>query len=251
MTTTSNTRLLIALIVAVLAGCASPTPPDERSAAVDGEPEAESETTQEATDMKERHTTLTGVLTIDPISMGKRFQGTWLRTGDTDYVITYRARARYLPFQGKRVVVTGEAYRPGPNVQHIQAEHLRIETIELADGETPHSPPPEGVLPPPVVTNRAELGEVTKWAVVIGQPEDVQSDGDMWHTATLRLEDGTVLRMSGLREVDVEPGERTFVGVVAGGDDALSFSVHRSWPGRDPLAGLDLDAEPSPKAAED
>ena len=80
---------------------------------------------------------LEGHYEVDPVPGSKRFQGVWLVLDDNSrYLLAYRPIPEYADFVGKRVVVNGRPYTPGSDTQHIQAKHLRIDTIELTPSET-------------------------------------------------------------------------------------------------------------------
>ena len=113
--------------------------------------------------------TLEGVLDIDRVAGGKRFQGVWLETASSRYVIAYRPNERYFPFVEKRVTVTGYVEHIPPHVQHIGATHFVIKDIALARGEPPHDPVPTELLPPRAVRAGAEVEAAAgRWVQAIG-----------------------------------------------------------------------------------
>jgi hypothetical protein len=140
---------------------------------------------------------LRGTLEVDPVAGGKRLQPTWLVVEDRRrLILSYRAEARFLPFLDKRVVVTGRPYTPGPDTQHVGADHFSAATVTLAPGETPHHPPLQEVPPPPLVRTRPEVeARDGRWARVVGTLEDLSPmPGDHpWCRASLRLGDDAVV----------------------------------------------------------
>lgn len=137
-----------------------------------------------------------GVLEIDRVAGGKRFQGTWiLRDDGGDYVLSYRPDPSLYKFVGKRVFAVGQPYRPGANEQHILAEHFKLITILLAPGETPYDPEPTELPPPPRVGTAAGLAAMARrWVIAEGTLTDDHAfvDGEQWGTARLRLDNGEV-----------------------------------------------------------
>lgn len=135
---------------------------------------------------------LEGRYEVDPIPGGKRFQGAWLVMDDgTRYVIAYRPVPEYFKFMEKRVLVRGRPFTPGPDTQHIQAQHLEVNSIELASGETPYASPPTELVAPPIVKTTSELVKRdVRWVQVVGVLESVQGDSDGYlGIARLRLAD--------------------------------------------------------------
>lgn len=71
---------------------------------------------------------------IDPHPGGKRFQGVWLDVEGRDpWLVAYRARPWWKPFDGHRVKVVGAPYQPDPQAQQIMADHFRVTSLELLD----------------------------------------------------------------------------------------------------------------------
>ena len=70
---------------------------------------------------------------IDAQPGGKRFQGVWLVHGGAEWVVDYRARELWQPFDGLEVRVTGETWTPDPRAQAIQAQHFKVARLEVAD----------------------------------------------------------------------------------------------------------------------
>ncbi|MBL8684638.1 MAG: hypothetical protein JNK05_36015 [Myxococcales bacterium] len=76
--------------------------------------------------------TLRGVLQIDPRPGAKKFQGVWLATDDGErFVLDYRERLLWTPFDGSVVAVTGEHY--SPSGQAIHAQHFRVQQLRFID----------------------------------------------------------------------------------------------------------------------
>lgn len=72
-------------------------------------------------------------LTIDAEPSGKRFQGVWLEHGGEIWVVDYRARDFWKPFEGLEVRVTGEKWTPDPRAQAIDKQHFKVARLEVAD----------------------------------------------------------------------------------------------------------------------
>lgn len=72
-------------------------------------------------------------LAIDAQPGGKRFQGVWLEHGGGRWIVDYRARELWQPFDGLDVRVTGETWTPDPRAQAIQAQHFKVGRLEVAD----------------------------------------------------------------------------------------------------------------------
>jgi len=85
-----------------------------------------------ATMTPDRVETFEATLTVDPAPGYKHFQGVWLERTDGDrWVIDYRARDCWTPFDRHRVRITGERYTPMG--QAIDAVHFRVERLEVVD----------------------------------------------------------------------------------------------------------------------
>jgi hypothetical protein len=140
---------------------------------------------------------LEGRYEVDPVPGGKRFQGSWLVLDDgSRYVIAYRPVAAHFAFIDKRVVIHGRPYMPGADTQHMGAQHLQVDTIELAEGETPYTSPPAEPPLPPLARSIADLSPRRgRWVRVVGRLETVEDDPDSYlGLAVLRLADGSQLR---------------------------------------------------------
>lgn len=72
-------------------------------------------------------------LEIDAEPSGKRFQGVWLVHGGERWVVDYRARELWAPFEGLEVRVTGETWTPDPRAQAIDKQHFKVARLEVAD----------------------------------------------------------------------------------------------------------------------
>lgn len=76
--------------------------------------------------------TLRGVLSIDARPGAKKFQGVWLATDDGErFVLDYRERSLWTPFDGSVVAVTGEHF--SPSGQAIHAQHFRVHQLRFID----------------------------------------------------------------------------------------------------------------------
>jgi hypothetical protein len=131
--------------------------------------------------------TVEGVLDIDRVPGGKRFQGVWLETASGRYVITYRPHARYFPFVEKRVAVTGYVEHIPPHVQSIGATHFVVQDIALAPGESPHDPVPTDLLPPRPVRAGAEVAAAAgRWVQAVATLKgSTPTDSSTWVEANL------------------------------------------------------------------
>jgi len=139
--------------------------------------------------------TYEGRFDIDRLPQGKRFQGAWLtQDGGESLLLAYRPMPEHFAFVDKRVIVEGRPYSPGG--QQIGAEHVRVESLRLADGETAPAQPPTSLPVPPRVETGEELGaRVGRWvevfATLIGEREGT-ADGD-WRTLEFRTGDGSTV----------------------------------------------------------
>jgi hypothetical protein len=144
--------------------------------------------------------TYEGTLVIDLIpSWGKSLQGTWLKTADAKYVLSYRPIHRFRQFHRRRVRLTGEPY--DPRGQHLMTQHLRVHEVELVDGQEPLDVP-EGKLPTPErIKSAADLeayrGETRPFRPIVtarGELTGLERDDSPFSVGTLTLEDGTEIR---------------------------------------------------------
>jgi hypothetical protein len=75
---------------------------------------------------------------IDSEPGGKKFQGVWLEfAADQRWVIDYRPRALWKPFEGHEVLVTGGCYRPFG--QAISAPHFRVDRMRFVAPKRGHA----------------------------------------------------------------------------------------------------------------
>ena len=92
--------------------------------------------------MSENEMRLEGIVhasSYDPDAQGKQFVGAAIECTDGNvWVIDYRDQSPFHAFAGRRVVVSGEPYRP--EGQHLigwrgnqKVGHFRVSTIRLAD----------------------------------------------------------------------------------------------------------------------
>lgn len=78
------------------------------------------------------------VVAIDPRPGGKKLQAVWLVRDDGErWVIDYRPRGLWRPFEDERVQVTGARYEP--EGQAIGAQHFRVDTMRTIDPESTSS----------------------------------------------------------------------------------------------------------------
>ena len=78
-------------------------------------------------------------LRIDAQPGGKKFQGVWLEfAADKRWVIDYRPRELWKPFEDREVIVTGACYRPVG--QAIMATHFRVDRMRFVKPERGRGP---------------------------------------------------------------------------------------------------------------
>jgi hypothetical protein len=154
-----------------------------------------------------------GRIEIDPVPGGKLFQGTWLVTSGTRYVLGYRPMPELLKYVNKRVAFSGRPYRPGRDVQHIMAEHLALDHVTFAAGETPWAEEPTDVPPPPAVRSRKDAEASGSWVRVVAVLEAV-GDGEYWVKARLRFEDGSTIDAPSVRKEEWAPLAKKLCSVV-------------------------------------
>jgi hypothetical protein len=79
------------------------------------------------------------IIRIDAEPSGKKFQGVWLDFGtETRWVVDYRPRELWKPFENQGVIITGACYRPFG--QAISATHFRVDRIRFVKPERGRSP---------------------------------------------------------------------------------------------------------------
>ena len=139
---------------------------------------------------------LEGVFDIERLAGYKRFQGSWLYTDGGRYVLSYRPMPEYTPFVERRVVARGAHYTPWG--QAISARHFRVDSMRLADGETPRDDVEPGQLPiPPTVRTRAEFERREDRSLqLFATLVSVTGDNANRREITLRLDDGALLESS-------------------------------------------------------
>lgn len=78
-------------------------------------------------------------LRIDAQPGGKKFQGVWLEfSADKRWVIDYRPRELWKPFEDREVIVTGACYQPFG--QAIMATHFRVDRMRFVTPERGRGP---------------------------------------------------------------------------------------------------------------
>jgi len=91
--------------------------------------------TTPATPAEERE----AIVRIEAQPGAKRFQGVWLDFGaDKRWVIDYRARELWKPFENREVIVTGQCYQPFG--QAILATHFRVDRMRFVKPERGRGP---------------------------------------------------------------------------------------------------------------
>lgn len=217
MLLTCRTPPVLAAIIAFVFACHSGAA-DQRDNPPADEPTTPQEQTVTGDEQTETETNrYEGRLEIDPIAGGKRFQGTWLVTDGADrFLLSYRPIEEYFAYVDRQVVVEGEEYDPDPRTQHIMADHLRVESMELADGETPIEPVPDRLPAPPLLEDSQRFAERDGlWTQVTGileQPEPVGVGSA--YSGRLRLEDDATLSVGGFGEEEARRHEGQRVTVI-------------------------------------
>lgn len=119
-----------------------------------------------------------GTFQQDPVPGGKRLQAGSLVWDDGEvWIVSYRPIEKYFQFIDKRVHVRGRPYENSPLVQSVMATHFEIESIELAEGETPYDPVPTRIPAPPHVRDRAAFdARRGGWAQVVGTLSQLQPE---------------------------------------------------------------------------
>lgn len=74
---------------------------------------------------------ITATLRIDAQPGPRHFQGVWLEHGERRWIVDYRARDLWRPFEQLEVAVTGYCFVPYGEA--INASHFAIETLRVAD----------------------------------------------------------------------------------------------------------------------
>lgn len=120
--------------------------------------------------------TFTAVLRIEAKPGGKRLQAVTLEpeTGAIkEYIIDYRATGWWRPFEGQRVIVTGEHWIPDPESQQVMTEHFTVDTLVVA-------PAANNMIRTPIYS---KLGPQKTWVghfeSAAGEPGSKQAD-DRW-----------------------------------------------------------------------
>jgi hypothetical protein len=76
---------------------------------------------------------------IDAQPGGKKFQGVWLEfSADQRWVVDYRPRELWKPFENREVLVTGECYVPFG--QALMATHFRVDHMKFVTPERGRGP---------------------------------------------------------------------------------------------------------------
>ena len=78
------------------------------------------------------------IVRIDAEPGSKQFQGVWLELGGERWVIDYRARGLWKPFEDHAVIVAGECYTP--RGQAIGATHFRVDRMRFMKPERGRGP---------------------------------------------------------------------------------------------------------------
>lgn len=136
---------------------------------------------------------------VEPLAGGKQFQGMWLVVDDQEpFLLSYEPLPEYFEFVDRQVIVDGEEYSPPPQEQHLMVPHLRVHSMELAQGETPIDPPPTRLPAPPVVDEAPQVKERSgRWTQATGTLESVQQlSPGTGNSAELRLADDAILKIN-------------------------------------------------------
>ncbi len=124
-----------ALLLATLAACTSaprvadPPAPAATAAATNPTPPGEDSRAPTYGEARE----FEAVVDIDDTVGGKRFQGVWLvEDAGQRWLVRYRPDAAWEAREGKRFKVKGRPYTQHPEVQQIDAPHLAVDEISVA-----------------------------------------------------------------------------------------------------------------------
>ncbi len=114
--------------------------------------------------------TFDAVYQVAPQPAGKRLQEVVLLRDDGErWIRAYRPVPDEFQYQGRRVRVTGRPYTNPPTVQSVDATHFALDTIEVAPGETPITPAPTTLPPPPLARSAGAARAQAGWyAVCVG-----------------------------------------------------------------------------------
>lgn len=114
--------------------------------------------------------TFEAVYRVAPQPAGKRLQEVVLLRDDGErWIRSYRPVPAEFQYQGRRVRVTGRPYTNPATAQSVDAPHFALDTIELAPGETPITPAPTTLPPPPLARSAGAARAQAGWyAVCVG-----------------------------------------------------------------------------------
>ena len=113
--------LLLPLLFGALTACASVPPPGDGAAS-------------EATAQRDLTFVAVVLLPAPDSQKGKIFHGVLLQAGGETWVASYERDALWEAFEGLRVEVTGEPYRP--DHQALVARHIHVKTLSLEHSDT-------------------------------------------------------------------------------------------------------------------
>lgn len=210
MRTSHCPGLGVLLLASSLVGCTASSPQSPAGAGAPVEaPTAAPAPTPTAADALAFEATVR----IDAEPGGKKLQGVWLERDDGErWIAAYRPEAWLVPFDGKRVRVTGARYTP--KGQAVSSEHFRIATLEATgDGLTAG-----------IVSVGAEVTMKGRFSEVVGEA-GTKSEGERWSSFTSAGGESFALANTpeGLvTGVDVE--------VVARPAEYSKYAAHRGGP---------------------
>ena len=159
--------------------------------------------------------TLTGVLEVDRLPSGKRFQGTWLlRDHASPLLLSYRPIEEHLHLVGKRVVVTGRHKTLSPNVQQVSADHFELATLTIHPEEKAPSMESTSSIPPaPLLEPESDLSAMHgRWVHVQGVALDATHDTSSFFTVPLQLSDGTTVLLLTLNDTEYSSSWQPLLG---------------------------------------
>lgn len=241
----------LSLMLAVVAGCQrrGPAPEHDAAAPTGPLPVVRSLLDLEAADHK--RAVVVGLYSIEPVrpqTKGARRVAIVLADG-THVRPAGKAIAGELAHWNKLVRVTGVVTKMPPSpanglaVQTAGGPHVQIESIALAEGETP-APVPSGIPTPTLVSKDTQFdGRDGRWVAVSGKVDALLTTTAPFGTATLALADGTFVDVEGVLESEWAAQKGAVVTVVGrvfrGGPRIALHGAGPPCPGVVPRCALD------------
>ncbi len=125
--------------------------------------------------------TLTGILDMDRLPSGKRFQGTWLIT-DTNQpplLLSYRPIKEYFHLIGHAVTVTGRHKTLSPNVQQVDAHHFDADSITPTHQDQLTTAHLDALPPAPLIDPTQGISQWNhRWVHIHGTPQALEQENN-------------------------------------------------------------------------